>query len=156
GHQIYAAEGEPPRRRRNDRPDQERAARAHAELHRLHPLREGAQLPVRSGLPHFDRVPDGGRELSSAAHHALGRGQGRDRLRPWTSSTRRNSFNCVNPFANSLKPKSLRTSWSGMRRRPFRSKWCKSWASSDTWVRSSPRTWAALGSATSNTPSSSR
>ncbi len=43
--------------------------------------RDYAQLPVRSRLPHCDRLPHGRRELPPSAHHALGRREGRDRLR---------------------------------------------------------------------------
>ncbi len=53
----------------------------HAEFPRFHP-RTGtrAELPVRARLPRGHRLPHGGGELSPAAHRALGRGQGRDRL----------------------------------------------------------------------------
>ncbi len=58
-----------------NRPDGDGAAgphhaprqRPHAEFLRLHPLRQGTELPLRSGVPRLHRLPHGGGQLSPAA-----------------------------------------------------------------------------------------
>src|SRR5271157_1998895 len=77
---LYAAKGEPARRQRNDGRHPQRAARPYAEFPGLHPLRPGAELPVRAGVPRFHRLPHGGGELPATANRALGCRQGRDGL----------------------------------------------------------------------------
>ncbi len=67
-----------------------------------------------------------------------------------------NRFSCARRCANSPRRRSRPTSWSGTRRRLSRSKSSKARRRSATWGRSSRRNWAAPGSATSSTPSSSR
>ncbi len=80
-----------------NRPDGDRrwpAARPphpHAHMQNfLDCIRSGtaANCPFEIGLPRFHRLPHGRRELSSAAHRALGRGRRRDwsRSRPWISN----------------------------------------------------------------------
>ncbi len=53
---------------------------AHAELPRRDPHRRRIELPVRTWLPHGDRLQDGCRQLPAGSHHEVGPREGRDRV----------------------------------------------------------------------------
>ena len=61
-----------PGRRGDAGPHTHRAQRAHAEFPGLHPLRQRAELPVRTRLPRVHRLPHGGGELSASSAPCAG------------------------------------------------------------------------------------
>ena len=160
-HPLHAAEGEPPGRHEMAGTTRERSRSAHMQNF-LDCVREPAK-PTNCPFDVGFRVSIACRmaveSYRQSARVRWDAAEGRDRLRPrpWISSTRRNRLQLRKAVRRVRRGGDrARTSWSGTRRRLSRSKSVSKLGELGYLGSIFPKSWAAPGSATSSTRSSSK